>query len=135
VRREEDGDLTCADNTADFGACNDGGSGLGVTGIYDARQSGWYAQGVYQFHPQWRVGYRYDRLDVGSVDFSGAISAALSKPDFTPKRQSLMLDYNPSEYSRLRLQFARDEAEQGLKDNQVTLQYIHSLGPHGAHKF
>ena len=131
VRRKEDGDLTCADNTADGGACVGGG----ITDAYDARQSGWYAQGVYQFHPQWRVGYRYDRLDVGSVDFGPAFAGVLSKPDFTPKRQSLMLDYNPSEFSRLRLQFARDEAEQGLKDNQITLQYIHSLGPHGAHKF
>jgi hypothetical protein len=46
-----------------------------------------------------------------------------------------MLDWSPSEFSRLRLQFARDTAMAGITDNQVTLQYIMSLGAHGAHKF
>ena len=132
LRRSESGDLECEDNTADGGACT---LGVNDSGTYKARQSGWYAQGVYQFHPQWRVGYRYDRLNIGSVDFNGPIGAALTKPDYTPNRHSLMVDYNPSEFSRLRLQLARDKGEQGLTDNQVTLQYIHSLGSHGAHKF
>jgi hypothetical protein len=81
------------------------------------------------------VGYRYDRLNIGSVDFAGGIAGALGQPNYTPNRHSLMVDYNPSEFSRLRLQLARDKGEQGLTDNQVTLQYIHSLGSHGAHKF
>lgn len=35
-----------------------------------------------------------------------------------------------------RLQLARDHSTQGSPDdNQVTLQYIHSLGAHGAHKY
>lgn len=129
LRRNEKGTLDCADNTADGGAC------AGVADSYRARQSGWYAQGVYQFHPNWRAGYRYDRLDVGSIDFGGGFAGMLSKPDFTPKRNTLMVDYNPSEFSRLRLQFARDKAEQGRTDSQVTLQYIHTLGAHGAHRF
>lgn len=125
LRRSEKGELECED-----GLC-----GAGITDDYRARQSGWYAQGVYQFHPQWRVGYRYDRLNVGTVDFGAGFAGALSKPNHTPNRHSLMFDYNPSEFSRLRLQLARDKGEQGLTDNQITLQYIHSLGPHGAHKF
>lgn len=132
LKRNERGDLECDDNSANGGACV---GGVSDSGNYSARQSGWYAQGVYQFHPRWRAGYRYDRLNIGSVDFSGPIATAFSKPDHTPKRHSLMVDYNPSEFSRLRLQLARDQGEQGLTDNQVTLQYIHSLGPHGAHKF
>lgn len=130
VRRSENGDLECEDNTGDGGACVGG-----ITDSYRARQSGWYAQGVYQFHPRWRVGYRYDRLSEGSVNFGAGFAGVLSQPDFTPQRHSLMVDYNPSEYSRLRLQVARDKAEQGLTDNQFTLQYLYSLGPHGAHKF
>ncbi len=130
LRRTEKGTLDCQDNSGDGGACAGG-----ISDSYRARQSGWYAQGVWQFLPQWRVGYRYDRLDEGSVDFGAAFAGVLSQPDFTPRRHSLMLDYNPSEFSRLRLQFARDKAEQGLTDNQITLQYLHSLGPHGAHKF
>lgn len=129
LKRNESGNLACANNTADGGACT------GLTDAYRAKQSGWYAQGVYQFQPRWRVGYRYDRLSVGTVDFGPGFAGVLSKPDYTPNRHSLMLDYNPSEFSRLRLQLARDKGEQGLTDNQVTLQYIYSLGPHGAHKF
>jgi hypothetical protein len=130
VRRAEKGTLACADNSGDGGACAGG-----ISDSYRARQSGWYAQGIWQFHPEWRVGYRYDRLDAGTVDFGAGFAGVLSQPDFTPRRHSLMLDYNPSEFSRLRLQFARDRAEQGLTDDQVTLQYLHSLGTHGAHKF
>jgi hypothetical protein len=46
-----------------------------------------------------------------------------------------MIDYNWSEFSRMRLQFAQDKSMQGVTDNQWTLQYIMSLGAHGAHKF
>lgn len=129
LKRNESGDLACADNTADGGACP------GLTDTYRAKQSGFYAQGVYQFMPRWRAGYRYDRLDVGTLDFGAGYAGIFSKPNHTPDRHSLMLDYNPSEFSRFRLQLAQDKAKQGLTDNQVTFQYIHSLGPHGAHKF
>ena len=44
-----------------------------------------------------------------------------------------MFDYSPSEFSRFRLQFARDRARPGATDNQIFLQYIMSLGAHGAH--
>lgn len=125
LRRNENGQLDCED-----GLCTGG-----ITDSYRARQSGFYAQGVYKFAPQWRAGYRYDRLDTGSVDFGANFAGVLSAADYTPKRHSLMLDYSPSEFSRLRLQFARNQSEQGLTDNQATLQYVHSLGPHGAHKF
>ena len=46
-----------------------------------------------------------------------------------------MLDFNPSEFSRMRLQFARDNARQGASDNQLFLQYQMSLGAHGAHSY
>jgi len=45
-----------------------------------------------------------------------------------------MIDYSHSEYSRLRLQFTRDYTLPEA-DNQVFLQYVMSLGAHGAHKF
>ncbi len=111
------------------------------TASYSSRQSGWYAQGVYQFMPQWRVGYRYDQLNSGTLGLGLVDSGALSAADFPilgkydPKRQTLIADWSPSEFSRFRLQFARDYARQNLTDNQVYLQYIVSLGAHGAHKF
>ena len=46
-----------------------------------------------------------------------------------------MFDYNPSEFSRIRLQFARSQLEAGVTDNQLFLQYILSLGAHGAHAY
>ena len=101
---------------------------------YRSRQSGYYAQGVYQFMPRWRTGYRYDRLDPGSVDF-GSNPLKLATTDHKPTRHSLMLDYSPSEFSRLRLQYSKDESMESVRENQWFLQYIHSLGAHGAHTF
>jgi hypothetical protein len=46
-----------------------------------------------------------------------------------------MIDYNWSEFSRVRLQLAQDKSMIGITDNQLTVQYIMSLGAHGAHKF
>ena len=103
---------------------------------YDAAQSGWYAQGVYQFMPRWRVGARYDRLNYGSVNTNSALLTSLPVlGDYNPTRSTLMMDYNPSEFSRFRLQFARDNSHKDLPDNQVMLQYIMSLGAHGAHQY
>jgi hypothetical protein len=46
-----------------------------------------------------------------------------------------MFDWSPSEFSRLRAQYAWDDAAEGPTDEQFFLQYIHALGAHGAHKF
>lgn len=46
-----------------------------------------------------------------------------------------MLEYRPSEFSRVRLQWARDHAREGAADNQLFLQYQMSLGAHGAHRY
>lgn len=128
-QRDEDGDLTCDDNTADGGVCT------GVADSYRGKQSGWYAQGVYQFMPHWRVGLRYDRLNNDRLDY-GANNVNLPQTDYHPSKWSLMTDYAPSEFSLFRLQLARDHSTQGNPDNsQISLQYIYSLGPHGAHKF
>jgi len=98
-------------------------------------------QGVYQFMPQWRVGYRYDQLDSGTTSIGLVDSGALTAADFPvlagykPKRHTAMVDWSPSEFSRVRLQLARDYSRQSQPDNQVFLQYIVSLGAHGAHTF
>ncbi|MHB1094035.1 TonB-dependent receptor [Thiobacillus sp.] len=123
-RREENGNLDCAG-----GLC-----GSGSLGAYQATQYGGYAQAVYQFMPRWRIGYRYDRLNPGSQDF-GINNTRLPRPDFSPSRNSLMADYSPSEFTRLRLQYTRDRSMPGQDENQWYLQYIYSLGTHGAHTF
>ncbi|MES3020184.1 MAG: hypothetical protein V4857_01235 [Pseudomonadota bacterium] len=108
---------------------------------YASSQSGWYLQGVYQFVPNWRAGLRYDRLSSGTPSIGLVNSGQYTGADFPllapyrPARASVMLDYSPSEFSRLRLQFARDQSRPGVRDNQLYLQYIMSLGAHSAHAF
>ena len=94
--------------------------------IRDAtRQQGWYLQGVYQFLPEWRAGVRYERVDPRGVE--GATYEA--------RKASAMLDYNVSEFSRIRLQVARSQVQPDFTDNQLFVQYILSLGAHGAHRY
>jgi hypothetical protein len=132
--REEKGSLNCTDDNKVGSACNPNKDDSSVTSSYRTRQSGWYAQGVYQFTPNWRAGLRYDQLDSGTRDF-GVNSSNLVAESYRPKRASAMVDYSWSEFSRMRLQFAQDKSMAGITDNQITLQYIMSLGAHGAHKF
>lgn len=135
-RRSERGTLDCASDVA-TSPCN-GGSALGDL---RSRQTGGYVQAVYQFMPQWRAGYRHDWLGKGGKSFDaatvfGALDAGNAYfADYKPKRDSVMLDWSNSEFSRLRLQYVHDRSMLGVVDNQWTLQYIMSLGAHGAHKF
>lgn len=107
-----------------------------TTDSYSVTQSGWYVQGVYQFMPRWRTGLRYDQLNSGTAEVGSAIAANVtSNYAFTPTRSTLMFDYSPSEFSRLRLQLAQDKSREGLNDSQLFVQYVMSLGAHGAHQF
>lgn len=131
-RRTERGQLACDDNQAAGGLCHTVTGTGGMLDDYRSRQSGAYIQAVYQFMPAWRVGYRHDRLDAGTTDFG---RLPLSPVDFRPQRRTLMTDYAPGEFSRFRLQLAQENLVQGRSDHQLLLQYIHSLGAHGAHAF
>ncbi|MEK7759254.1 MAG: hypothetical protein AAB304_06595, partial [Pseudomonadota bacterium] len=94
---------------------------------------GWYVQTVYQFMPQWRAGLRYDHLRAGDIQ-AGANAALFDTQGHTPRRASVMLDWSRSEFSRVRLQVSRDRSQPDA-DSQVFVQYIMSLGAHGAHAF
>ena len=91
--------------------------------------------------PRWRLGLRYDSLDSGHPDIGLIASGTLGAADFavldaaSPRKLSLMLDWNASEFTRLRLQYAWDEARRNARDQQFFLQYLFSIGAHGAHKF
>jgi hypothetical protein len=117
------------------GAPSTGLGGSAALADYDSRQSGWYVQGVYQFQPAWRVGLRYERLSSGSQNSGLGLANFAILSAFTPSRTGVMFDYNPSEFTRLRVQLARSHAQPGTSDNQIFLQYIMSLGTHGAHSF
>jgi len=100
---------------------------------YDKDQDGGYVEGVYQFMPRWRAGVRYAWLD---TDNPGAAFAgtSLDTMGVSPDITSVMLDWSHSEFSRLRLQYSRDESNIDAID-RIYLQYLMSLGSHGAHKF
>jgi hypothetical protein len=127
VRREK-GDLSCSSEDSSSVCAST------LNSAYRTRQSGWYLQGVYQFAPEWRAGLRYEQLASGTQDF-GSNAANLQAIDYRPKKATAMVDYSWSEFSRVRLQYAQDKSMQGITDNQLTVQYIMSLGAHGAHKF
>ena len=106
------------------------------TTSYDGDQKGWYAQAVYKFKPQWQVGLRYDWLDSDNrgSDADVLTEAGLDNEGHSPKRYSATLEWLPSEFSRLRLQYNQDESYEET-DHQLFLQYTMSLGSHGAHQF
>ncbi len=123
-RRTENGDLSY--DTA----------GANITDSYTVTQRGWYVQGVYQFMPRWRTALRYDRLDPGIASVGAANAGnVIADYAFKPSRTTVMLDYSPSEFSRIRVQLASDQSRQNLNDRQFFVQYIMSLGAHGAHSY
>ncbi|MEW7972378.1 MAG: hypothetical protein AB2794_16760 [Candidatus Thiodiazotropha endolucinida] len=123
--RDEEGDVIMDD-----------GSESPESTTYDGDQEGWYLQGIYQFMPRWRVGLRYDRLDSDNKgsDEEVLAEAGLDNEGHKPERITLMGDYSHSEFSRLRLQYARDDSYEDA-DDILMLQFVMSLGPHGAHRF
>lgn len=117
------------DGQVDFfnGVANESGS-------YDLDQSGFYIQGIYQFKPRWRVGLRFDRLSSSNQLPALSVVTPLSDDDRNPRRLTAMVDFSNSEFSRLRLQLAIDDSSAD-NDTQVLLQYVMSIGAHGAHQF
>ena len=117
-------------------------NGAALEGDYHGEQDGWYAQAIYRLGLQWRLGLRYDALDSGHTRVGLVEDGALTPEDFpllaagNPSRVTLMTDWSPSEFTRLRLQYAWDDArDTGNTDEQWRLQYIYAIGAHGAHKF
>ena len=122
-------------------AFNGEGNALADGTNFTQNQTGFYAQSVYQFMPKWRTAYRYDRVfnPTNNYGFSanpGVLTGSQLQSGWSPYRNTVMLDWSNSEYSLIRLQLARDNAfGPGLYNNQLFLQYIMSLGAHGAHKY
>lgn len=116
---------------------------------YKGKQSGYYAQAVYQFMPAWRVGLRYDSIEADNelADFASVGTAALTEEEFAEEsglgseenpvtRQTIMFDYAPSHFSMIRLQLSEtDYGHEYDKNPMAMVQYVMSLGAHGAHSF
>lgn len=112
---------------------------------YDGKQEGFYVAAVYQFIPKWRAGVRFDKISSDNK-LSNFVNAGITRDEFAdetglgpashdPESVSLMLDYSHSEFSRLRFQISDVELQKGQSENLYHVQYIMSLGAHGAHRF
>jgi hypothetical protein len=91
----------------------------------------WYVSGVYQFSPNWSAGLRYGELD----------SQLQHEEHFDQqelKETELSVAWHNSHFSTVRLELSHQSNvgfEQAENDNVITLQYVMSLGAHGAHQF
>jgi hypothetical protein len=120
--RDQSGDLS--DNSV---------PGLTTISALRRAQDGMYVQGLYQLG-RWRIGTRYDVLDLFKKDYilAGSPTTFGSKP----WRASGMLEFNPTEFSRLRLQYNHDmSARDGRANDEMIMQLLFAIGAHGAHPF
>jgi len=99
-------------------------------------QAGYYTELIYQHDRNWRAGVRYSALNQNDI------TANIKKLDVPDDMYvtTAMLEYNPSEFSRLRLQYNYNSSlydEEGDKNNknEIVLQFNYAIGAHGAHAF
>lgn len=107
---------------------------VGGVGSLDDKEDGYYIQAVYGFAPRWRGGLRWDH--VGLVNQQQDKSGA--KQYGSSWRISGMVDFSPTEFSRLRFQVnnGRYNTTNGKKDVvEIFVQLQVSIGAHGAHPF
>jgi hypothetical protein len=84
---------------------------------------GMYAGGEYQFARRWFAGARYD------------YSERAFEPSLADRSGSLLLTFWPSEFSQVRGQLRRVKYAEGTVANEVLVQFLFSIGAHGAHIF
>ena len=101
---------------------------------FDDDAGGWYAQAVYKFAPAWRVGARYSMMHAPDTPL-GLVGSALDSAGHDPHAFAVMGDWTNSEYGRIRVQYNHEELADNRTDNQFFLQYIMSIGAHGAHPY
>lgn len=92
---------------------------------------GWYLSGVYQFSPHWSAGVRYGEVDTYELHGDHLDPQKL-------KETELSLAWHHSHFSTVRLQYTNQKGTNfdGFEDdNIVSLQYVMTLGAHGAHQF
>lgn len=98
-------------------------------------QSGLYSEVVWRFDWQWRTGLRLDLLTRNDTWSQGVLSAG---PNWLPACTA-MLEYHPSEFSRLRLEYSYDQTRMSQSQpsavHALFLQLNLSMGAHGAHNF
>jgi hypothetical protein len=96
-------------------------------------QDGFYVQGIYRKN-RWGVGARYDVMDLFYDTFKqGGVQQNFSG---IPHRSTASVEFNPTEFTRIRLQLARDLSDpSGRTNNEAILQFNFGIGAHPAHSF
>ena len=98
-------------------------------------QDGYYVQATYGFLPRWRAGLRWEQVGLTN---ESELPDGTTEDFGASDRASAMLDFTPSHFSRIRLQANQGsyETADGAEDvTEVFVQWMVSLGAHGAHNF
>ena len=106
----------------------------GAVNSLQRRQDGFYIQGIYRKN-RWGVGARYDVLDLFQDTFrQGGVQQNFGGK---PWRETASLEYNPSEFARIRLQVSHDKSDTvtGRTNDEAILQFLFTVGAHPAHSF
>ncbi len=97
------------------------------------KQAGAYSQLVYAYNRNWRSGLRYDTIfknDANGINQSDNLN-----------KYTVMAEYNPSEFSRLRAQYSHSSAFENITTGTIQnidefiLELNIAIGSHGAHAF
>jgi hypothetical protein len=106
-----------------------------VTPSIKKKQGGFYTQLVFKFDRRWRAGVQYNLINKNDVKRNGV---KVDLPDNLPAYYA-MLEYNPTEFSRIRFQVGQNRAffHDGSRKtvNEFILQFNFAIGAHGAHPF
>ena len=103
--------------------------GLNEFASNEDQHTGWYYSVVLGLGPQWLVGLRH-----GEAELSQAHGDHFHGQDL--QESSVMASWSRSHFSTVRLQYTRQRGE-GFDaiDDALTLQYVMTLGAHGAHEY
>lgn len=131
-----------ADGATSFGP--DGAEGGGDDAILPREQMhdwGFYTQVLYGFSPGWAAGARYEYAGGGGASFDPETFAFIDRNDDGSRddrhRVSPLIIWQPSEFSRLRLQYNYDNTGflEGREAHSVWLSVEFLLGAHPAHNY
>ena len=111
-------------------------SDIATISSIDKKQSGLYAQLTGGLAKEWRMGIRYDLLQMNRVKKGGEKQKL---PENDP-RFSAMIEYKPTEFSRFRIQYNLDRSKYDEKlrrdaAHELIVQANLLIGAHGAHSF
>jgi hypothetical protein len=127
LKREMDGDQFIPNSSRDA---------WGKEILLSKEQSGFYSSVIYKMDTNWRMGLRYDDILENDIIIGGDNKNETDDMN----KYSAMLEYNFSEFNRLRLQYNRDNSKydtngKHVRNDEIILQMNLSIGSHGSHSF